>query len=919
MNPRVIAVRALFLAACISLQNPAEAKEKRDYYSTTIEQLTIEGELPKGATEFRGTDEFIIKRPKLQVAGGGEGYVEYQKFWHNESKDFHENKVVISVPLGDLVRGKLIWPTADKQIVAIPFVYKGNVGGDDARIEFNKLKAEYYQPLAELDVPGGAWFQYQYNTASRAAGTGDPADPERRRPRSERGSAIEEFIEIFSGARAIRENLQLDRRLAEESASDKTLDIHKIEGIRTRSFDFASLIRESKPDLDALASIIPADQHAAFFPSFQKMIDLLDAADRNSMALMHWIESHAGDTSAVARYKKQLCIETTELARLLGPSVIQSVAITGSDPYLRMGSDVAVLFETKTPLVLSAYMGTRYSSAAHSGAKFESGTLDGALYVSVRDPERSICSYTCVVRDSIVIVTNSLVQLKQLIATSMGAPALAAAPEYVYFRDHYKKGGADESVFLVLTDATIRRWLSPRWRIADMRRMRALAAMLQIQTEHVREIIQGTVPRGPLDDPAAAWLGPLEMGPDGVRSKLYGSLSFMTPICELDIDKVTKREQSVYVQLRDHYEEGLRDFFDPIAVRLALGADRAALDVTVIPLILGSEYRMMTGLTQGTQLAAGVGDPHDDTIIQFAIAFKPENLLPGMLDELSQSSKSDSRIVDWLGNYLSIFCDQDSIFDEMKRDPDLKQNSLRYYLRGPIGLIVGVRDGASLDLFLNALIEREKELKEEGAKSEKIVYGNFKYLRITLPKPHMPEFGDGKNFAIYVANADEFAVVTFREDVLKRVLDRETGRKAKIASGAPAAPRPWLGENVTLRAQGKFLELIDMAARIESRDGIGHESFNNLPILNDWKRLHPAEDPVAMYEKIYKTRPICPGGGEYVWNEKWQTMESTVCGHPGEPKPVRAIPQSIVDIKNMEFGLTFENGGLRATAELIYK
>ena len=61
-------------------------------------------------------------------------------------------------------------------------------------------------------------------------------------------------------------------------------------------------------------------------------------------------------------------------------------------------------------------------------------------------------------------------------------------------------------------------------------------------------------------------------------------------------------------------------------------------------------------------------------------------------------------------------------------------------------------------------------------------------------------------------------------------------------------------------------------------------AWSNLPILNEWKRRYPDRDPVVLHEQFWQTRLVCPGGGKYVWNEKWQTMESTVFGHPGEPK-----------------------------------
>ena len=52
-------------------------------------------------------------------------------------------------------------------------------------------------------------------------------------------------------------------------------------------------------------------------------------------------------------------------------------------------------------------------------------------------------------------------------------------------------------------------------------------------------------------------------------------------------------------------------------------------------------------------------------------------------------------------------------------------------------------------------------------------------------------------------------------------------------------------------------------------------------------------------------------------NEKWQTMESTVFGHPGEPKAASA--KVLADILSVQLGVNFETQGLSAKAVLNRK
>jgi hypothetical protein len=71
-----------------------------------------------------------------------------------------------------------------------------------------------------------------------------------------------------------------------------------------------------------------------------------------------------------------------------------------------------------------------------------------------------------------------------------------------------------------------------------------------------------------------------------------------------------------------------------------------------------------------------------------------------------------------------------------------------------------------------------------------------------------------------------------------------------------------------------------------------------------------------VHEEFWQARLECPGGGKYVWNDQWETMESTIYGHPGQPKVGAGLPPLLGEIDLGNFGLTFEAQGLRARIEL---
>ncbi len=92
--------------------------------------------------------------------------------------------------------------------------------------------------------------------------------------------------------------------------------------------------------------------------------------------------------------------------------------------------------------------------------------------------------------DNLVIVTNSLYQLQQLVRVTSGkANSLATLDEFVFFRARYPRHDEGETALVFLSDATIRRWCGPRWRIATSRRTRDAAVVAEIQATQLDRLV----------------------------------------------------------------------------------------------------------------------------------------------------------------------------------------------------------------------------------------------------------------------------------------------------------------------------------------------------------------------------------------------------------------------------------------------
>jgi hypothetical protein len=883
-----------------------------------------EGSLPApepGAAGFDWRRQPLFQ-PYAALDGAGEAYVSGPGINPWNPRQRSEQALVVRTPKGKEITGRLYVPKGDfKGMVMVRFKVDPETDKPVAEREFYQAKEEHFRDLRERNLPGTAWFRHEETETAMAYGAKAASLPNLPRILNP-ASAEEEYdstFALFSGGRALSENLQLDRVLATAGSDGAMVELTNLQGITVKAMDWTPLIKDSKPEKDFLAGYVPFDQHALFFASFAAMSRWLDEADADGTPVLAMFETRSEDANCRSRYQKQLCLELNELSRLLGPSVITSVAVTGSDPYLRTGSDLGVLYETKSPAVLKASIQARQAAAqkADPAVKAVKDEINGVAYSGVVSADRSVCSYVAAM-DNVVLVCNSTYQLACLIDVAKGKQAaLASQPEYTFFRSRYLAGDKSETAFLVLSDATIRRWCGPRWRIGNARRLRAAALLAEVQAAHMGELAAGTVKPGVVRTESAE-AGEIRLTPAGAISSIYGTLDFLTPVAELPLTKVSKAEADAYGRWSTSYQQNWRQYFDPIAVRFALGARQLGAEITVMPLIAGTEYRDFLAVSTGAQIAPDAGDRHAEALIHLALGINPHSRTieeaGNFLGNFSPSLKVNP--LGWLGQCLAVYADKDPFWEDLGKAEKTSDFMEKNYPRLPIALYFEVKNPLGVTVFLTALRAYMEQTSPNMTTWENLEYHGQSYVKVT---PHQEGNGGDEptNLCVYYAAAPKSLVVTLSERVLKRALDRQQARQqAAAGTGDAAAARPWLGTNLCLQAGQEFAPILETAFRDEYRSRQQALCWDNLPILNEWKRLFPDQDPVKVHEQFWQTKLFCPGGGNYVWNEKWHTMESTVYGHPGEPKAGPKGIAALAGISGANLGLSFENQGLSAKAVL---
>jgi len=924
------------LVLALVLGSPGLVPAKDAFYDIPIRDLKlVEGRLPKqpDSPNWRFTQRMQAMEPYAVVDDPGEAYLTGPgtegESWSGYGgpgaagqPDIH---VHLSAPEGEEIKGRLALVKTDASgMDLLRFVVPASAARPEAKEPFYRAKLAHYDHLVSRDIPGGAWFRHQARL-TRLALKLPPDGPQAWRAPNRFGQdELASTYDLFTGGRAISENLQLDRTLPQRGANESPVKIDSLQGITINEIDWKPLINDAKPELDPLASKLPADQHVVFFPSFQAALAVSDETKQHDTPVLRLAQPRAEDASVVARYQRQLGLPLSTLARLLGPSLVKSVALTGSDPSFPLGTDLSVLFETTRPAALHNLLLGRITMAAADvkGAKAVRGTIAGLTYQGFVSPDRVLSSYVAQL-DGAVVVTNSTCQLQQLSAVRDGkAKSLAELPEYTFFRIRYPRGAVEESALVFLSDATIRRWCGPRWRIADSRRTCARAVLADLQASQLEALVLHKVEPGPIHtDLPILGGGTLRLEPSGVVSSVYGTLNFMTPIAEMPLDEVTKTEADAYQAWRNGYQRNWSWGFDPIGMRISLGKKNLGADLTIMPLILATQYSQFAEISQGAEFDPEAGDPHK-ALAHFILALNHKSRIFRMGESFA-ANMGQTISLGWVGSSISVYADADPFWEDLAK---VKEEKLNDFLSQNIGRVpVAVRIDITNPLKLAAFLATARTFVEQTGPGltrwESLKYKDQGYVRISAVKGKNAVPPDMENLAIYYTSVGGALTVTFSERVLERAIDRALAENLangadKTAATPAGPPHPWLGSNVALRVDSRILGVVNALGRQQYQQLMQVLCWNNLPVLNQWKRLYPDRDPVAVHRQVWGVTLLCPGGGKYVWNDEYQTMESTVYGHPGAPKEGPSAPPVLSGFAGGDFGLTLENQGLRARVEL---
>jgi hypothetical protein len=441
-----------------------------------------------------------------------------------------------------------------------------------------------------------------------------------------------DLYSTFTGALAVQESLQLDtmrrldgRRDPGSLRAREVIDVVKLSGPTIKSHPWKTMLGDKDPAIGPLAKMVPEDNYLVEFRSLVKLLDLVDTGDLWNSHLLSQASREARTQLIGERVRQQLAVETNRLIRPLYDTVVEEVAVTGSDLYLGEGSDVTLLFRLKQPEVFKGRMDGFLDRAlkSRSDARRTEGEYLGIPYVHVATPDRAIHVFSANPEAGLHVRSNSKTGMQRVLEAFKGKdPAdrpvarLGDSLEYRYIRTLMPRGAKEEDGFIYLSDPFIRRMVGPQVKLTERRRVlcynhlrmighaaKMFATEFGRAPESISELVSSRCLSGPFNDGEFTCPdnGKYRLSADHLAGTCthHGHANNLVPCCETSLAWVTGTEADEYDAFLREYNNYWRRYFDPIAIRIQATPERYRLETIILPLINNSIYQGLAGMLNG--------------------------------------------------------------------------------------------------------------------------------------------------------------------------------------------------------------------------------------------------------------------------------------------------------------------------------
>ncbi|TWT53948.1 hypothetical protein Pla22_15820 [Rubripirellula amarantea] len=392
--------------------------------------------------------------------------------------------------------------------------------------------------------------------------------------------------------------------------------------------------------VEPLATRVPPECFYIRYGSFANYLWFRDLSDEYGGDLSKMMTLRGIDNDAAKRVEDQLNVKTTELSRVLGPTVIEDQAIIGRDLFLADGASMGVLFKaTNAFLLRTSLNGDRTKLARdHDHVTLDDITISGTPATFLSSADNRVRSY--MVEDGgYILITNSFHIAERFLEVGDSQQSLASTASFKLARQLMPLERND-TIFAYFSPEMLRGLVSPQYLIELRRRLSAKSEIAMVRLSHLAASQEGVI--APENDtlgiPGLTSAGFLPTGfgtrPDGsgtvevgddVMDTRRGARGTFLPIADVEMDRVTAEEAAWYARIASEYTHRFPTF-DPVMVGLqrepvdpATGVERLTIHAEIAPLDAGKYGKWSRQLGPPTRVAMQFA-PDDIVALQAHVA-----------------------------------------------------------------------------------------------------------------------------------------------------------------------------------------------------------------------------------------------------------------------------------------------------------
>ncbi|MCP4256910.1 MAG: hypothetical protein GY774_05195 [Planctomycetes bacterium] len=783
--------------------------------------------------------------------------------------------------------------------------------GGDAELlkEWATAQARKYR-VRIFDNPHTSYYQYCLLQSQEKHGISGDMFREIFQRRVGRRGRTPNLYAMTTGALAIQESLQLEEMTGRrEIPLGRDVEISTLKGPTIKSHPFDEMLKGRTPKVFPVAGLIPYDNYYCHFSSISKEIAASDLFKQWGGSLLRAMTVSARDSDLPSRYMNQLCIDLSALTRLFGDFVIGEVAITGGDPFMKEGTDVALIIQVKSRRIFDRMMNGYANRVlkANRDAKASESKYQGISIRSIVTPDHRISSHSIYLGEY-KVNSNSMDTLKLIIDTfAKRRKSMAENLDLRYMRTIFPGTAEAEDGFIYLSDSFIRKLLSSRWKIEAQRRI--------VCQNHLRMIANaGTMYRSEMrKKPSLETLieekylskkvkrcpdsGTYSLDESGrAFCTIHNCLQYCTPISSISFDKVAEEEARDYRQFVERYSRYWSRFFDPIGIRLRLG-DKIEAETCILPLIENSIYNQLREIIGGEPVHLNSQVLTDHTIVSITSKLGTEsnrvNNIPRWIQK--EIFFSPPELGKWIGESMSVaFYDSDVLFtfaEEgmgmfggwMNLEGQIAAGLIASSVNLPLYFVIELKDEelakASLRGIVRALYWRFASQNQDmgGFFSfgvEPYAAGEFKGHEISTLALHLLMF----KFRLHYAIASNRLIVSTKRYVLEEVLDSldrmQAGTDAKTTA------------NLYWKIQPRAFDRLRPITRIGWQERMRSACLRNIEPIRVLVECHNATEQTLndVSRKVEGVTLRCPSGGSYTHDSERNIVYCSVHGSNNYPR-----------------------------------